>query len=106
MAYTNIRLLARKIEALDPQAQHAVEVAVDSLLNDEGLGPSKIVDSRIAMLERRVDALGGQTGGDAVVFLDERVRDHPDLMTALECLIDAAQRTLDVLVSAEVAQDK
>ena len=69
MADTNIRLLTRKIEALDPQAQHAVEVAVDSLLNGDGLAPNMIVDSRIATRERRrSDAL--QTRRGEVVFLD------------------------------------
>ena len=104
MGDTNIRLLTRKIEALDPQAQHAIEVAVDSLLHDEGLVPNKFVDSRITTLERRIDALGVQASGDEVVCLDEHVGDQPDLRSAIEHLIDDAQQTLDAFVRAEVAQ--
>jgi hypothetical protein len=51
-------LLASKITALDPEAQHAIEIAVDSMLVDAGLGPKIAIDARFAELERRVDAIG------------------------------------------------
>src|SRR5205085_3553878 len=73
MADTNVRLLARKIEALDSDDQRAVEVAVDSLLHDAGLKPTTVVDARISTLELRVDALADQRDG-GVVFLDDHDR--------------------------------
>ena len=105
MADTNIRLLARKIEALDADAQHAVEVAVDSLLEDAVLTPSTVGDERIATLERRVDALGDQNGIGEVVFLDEYDCDLPELKSAIERLIEAGHRALAVLVPANTTRD-
>ena len=102
MAMTNIRLLANKIEALDPQAQHAVEIAVDSLLGDAGFAPNGVVDSRIATLERRVDALGDQTRGHEVVFVDEHDRDQSDLISAIKCIMNTSQRTLDAFIRADL----
>ena len=100
MAGTNVRLLASKIEALDPEAQHAVEVAVDSLLRDVGPAPDGVVESRLAMLERRFDALGDQTrDDDAVVFLEDP--DHCDLKSEIERLVVTAQRTLDELIRSD-----
>ena len=103
MAYTNIRLLTRKIEALDAEAQHAVETAVDSLLRDAGAAPNSAIDARITSLERRVDAFGDETGSDAVVFLDEYDCDLPELKTAIERLIDASHRALGAIVPANAA---
>jgi hypothetical protein len=101
MAETNISLLATKIAALDPQAQHAVEIAVDSLFDEVAVAPNGVVHSRIATLERRVDALGDQTGGNEVVCLDERILDHPGLRSEIEHLMEAAQRTLDEITRAD-----
>ena len=88
MAETNIRLLASKIAALDPEAQHAVEIAVDSLLVDAGLGPKD---------PRRTEPR------DEIVFLDEHNCHQPDLVFAIERLMNAAQRTLDELHRADAA---
>lgn len=103
MAETNIRLLASKIEALDPQAQHAVEIAVDSLLDDAGFVPNPRVDARIVTLERRIDARGDQTRDDEVDFLDEHDGDNSVLKSAIESLINTARQTLDELVRDGVA---
>ena len=105
MADTNIRVLARKIEALDADAQHAVEVAVDSLLEDATLAIPRVSDERIATLERRVDALANENGSGDVVFLDEYDCDLPDLKIAIERLIDAGHRALAVLVPANVDRE-
>jgi hypothetical protein len=105
VADTNIRLLARKIEALDADAQHAVEVAVDSLLEDAALALPRAGDERIATLERRVGALADEKGSGEVVFLDEHDCDLPALTIAIERLIDAGHRALAVLVPANATRD-
>jgi hypothetical protein len=105
MADTDIRLLTRKIEALDAEAQHAVEIAVDSLLEDTVLAPTMAGEARLATLERRVDALRDPKGSDEIVFLDEYDCDLPELKSAIEGLIDAGHRALAALVPARVARD-
>lgn len=105
MVDTNIRLLTRKIEALDAEAQHAVEIAVDSLLGDPSLLENSGRDARIGPLERRVDALGGRNGSADVVVLDELDGELPELKSAIERLIDESHRALSVLVSESAVSD-
>jgi hypothetical protein len=96
MANTNIRLLARKIELLDDEAQRAVELAVDSLLDDPGAASNAVRNDRIATLERRVDALGKDH--DDIVILSELDSELPELKSAIEHLLDAAHHALGALV--------
>ena len=103
MANTNIRLLTRKIELLDAEAQRAVELAVDSLLDDPGAASNALRNDRIAALERRVDALGREH--DDVVILSEHDCELPELKSAIEHLLDAAHDALGALVPVNVVPE-
>ena len=102
MTNTNIRLLTRKIELLDGDAQRAVEIAVDSLLDDPLAVSDAMRNDRIATLERRLDALGN---ADDVVILSELDCELPELRSAIEHLVDAARRALGVIVPTNVVSD-
>jgi hypothetical protein len=103
MAVTTICLLASKIAALDPEAQHAVEIAVDSLLVEAGLGPNIAIDARFAELEQRLNVIVDHHPDDETIILDEHNCHQPDFRFAIERLMNAAQRTLDELHRADAA---
>jgi hypothetical protein len=103
MSITTIWLLASKIAALDAEAQHAVEIAVDSLLVGAGFGPRIEIDARFAELERRLNAIVDHHPDDETITLDEHACHQPGLIAAIEHLKNAAQRTLDELRRADAA---
>jgi hypothetical protein len=103
MSITTSWLLASKIAALDAEAKHAVEIAVDSFLVDAGLGPKIAIDARFAELERRLNAIVDHDRDDKTINLDEHACHQPGLISAIEHLMHAARRTLDELRRADAA---